>query len=94
MNGFKDNGDGTKSFHHNGWTVKVGVRYDASAIQVTSPGQLGPGGTVIQVEVGDDGLWVHGASPGLDHDDHRAEAVVIPWPVIRAMFAARAMTSG
>lgn len=91
MNGFKDNGDGSKSFTHEGWTVKVGVRYDASAVEVTAPGQEA-GGAVIQIEVGDNGVWVHGASPGLDHDDHRAEAVTIPWPVIRALIAARAMT--
>jgi len=92
MNGFSDNGDGSESFTHEGWEVRIWP--SSGCGRVTSPGQLGPGGPIHQIEMGFDGVWVHGASPGLDHDDHRAAAVTIPWPVIGAMFAARATVGG
>jgi hypothetical protein len=92
MNGFSDNGDGSESFTHEGWEVRIWP--SSGCARVMSPGQFGPGGPIHQFELGFDGLWVHRASPGRGHDDHRAAAFTIPRPVIGAMFAARATVGG
>jgi len=78
MTHFTVNGDGSRIFTHEGWTVRIGVEW----IGVTSPC------ADHEVMVDTDGLWVRGADTRT-HDDG-PESFTIPWAVIEAVVEARA----
>jgi len=75
---------GNQIFTHEGWEVRIwSPEWTSGRISVESPHDG------AEVEVNADGIWVNGVSSGTWQDGPRA--FTIPWPVIEAIFAARAI---
>lgn len=83
MTNFTVDEHGNQDFHHEGWRVRIWSKTWGNRIEVTSPEERG---CSHEVEVREEGIWVKGEYAGYDSDPF-----TIPWPVIEAIIAARAI---
>jgi hypothetical protein len=84
MTSWTTNASGNQDFHHEGWQVRIwGGDKPWRRIEVTTPSDN------ADVVVDGDGIWVNGVSSGTWHDG--PHAFTIPWSVIEAIIAARAI---
>jgi len=73
---------GTRTFTHNGWTVRIWSSEWTTRISAESPH------SGEEVEVTEEGIWVNGTSSG-GWEGPGPNAFTIPWPVITAIIEAR-----
>jgi hypothetical protein len=88
MTHFTTDEHGNRTFTHAGWTVRIWSPEWTSRISVESPH------SGEEIELWEpEGLWVNGESSG-GWEGPSPRAVTIPWPVIEAVIAARAIVAG
>jgi hypothetical protein len=75
---------GNKFFKHEGWEVQIWSPPWTSRVCVTSP-ERG-----VEVDVSEEGVWVHGESTG-GWEGPGPRAFTIPWPVVKAIIEAQSV---